>query len=72
MHSAVDNSRYEKANELHGFIPVINLLEEDTMYGGPPPYRKSLQEFVASNGEYSRGLSKVLESIGALPTHPAG
>jgi hypothetical protein len=72
INSAVDNSRYEQANALHGFIPVINWLEEGTMYGGPPPYRNSLQEFVASNGDYSRSLSEVIESIGRLPTDPAG
>lgn len=70
--SAVDYSRYEAANALHGFIPVINWLENGTLYGGPPPYRNSLQDFIASNVEYSRGLSDLLESIGHLPTDPAG
>jgi len=70
--SAVDNSRYEQANAMHGFVPVINWLEKGTMYGGPPPYRNSLQDFVTANGDYSRRLSELLESIGRLPTDPSG
>ncbi len=72
MESAVDDARYEQANELHGFLPVVDWLDEtESIQGGPPPFRHSLQDFLAANPEYCRQVSDVLQQIGPLPTDPS-
>jgi hypothetical protein len=72
MQSAVDQGRYEVANALHGFVPVVDWLDETgTVTGGPPGYRYSLQDFVAANPVYCAQVSAILERFGELPTDPS-
>jgi hypothetical protein len=72
MENAVDLQRYEVANSLHGFVPVIDWLDETgTTIGGPPAYRYTLQHFVAANPAYCAQISAVLERLGDLPTDPS-
>jgi hypothetical protein len=72
MESAVDNGRYESANELHGFLPVVDWLHENgSIHGSPPHFRHSIQDFLTANPEYCRQVSDVLEQIGRLPTDPS-
>jgi hypothetical protein len=72
MQSAVDKKRYEIANGLHGFVPVVDWLDEtDTITAGPPAYRYTLQDFVAANPAYCAQISATLERIGELPTDPS-
>ena len=70
--SAVDDRRYESANPLHGFIPVIDWIDEEgRVVGSPPPVRLSLHDFVMANPDYSRGVTANLERLGPLPTDPS-
>jgi hypothetical protein len=70
--SAVDEARYEQANELHGFLPVVDRLDElGSIQEGPPPFRHSIQDFIDANREYCRQVSDVLQEIGPLPTDPS-
>lgn len=72
MQSAVDKKRYEIANGLHGFVPVVDWLDEtDTITAGPPAYCYTLQDFVAANPAYCAQISATLERIGELPTDPS-
>ncbi|MGB5777678.1 MAG: endonuclease NucS domain-containing protein [Allopontixanthobacter sediminis] len=72
MESAVDEARYERANELHGFLPVVDRLDETGMiHSGLPPFRHSLQDFLAANPGYCREVSDILQQIGPLPTDPS-
>lgn len=72
MQSSVDKRRYEIANGLHGFVPVVDWLDEtDTITRGPPAYRYTLQDFVAANLAYCAQISATLERIGELPTDPS-
>jgi hypothetical protein len=72
MESAVDNGRYESANELHGFLPVVDWLHENgSLHGSPPPFRHSIQDFLTANPEYCRQVSDVLKQVGRLPTDPS-
>lgn len=73
VQSAVDQRRYEAANSLHGFLPVIDWLDETgALNEGLPDVRHSLQDFVTVNAAYSEQVSVVLERIGELPTDPSG
>lgn len=72
MENAVDQQRYEVANSLHGFVPVIDWLDETgTTTSGPPAYRYTLQHFVAANPAYCAQISAILERFGDLPTDPS-
>ena len=71
--SAVDRQRYEVANVIHGFIPVIDWLDETgTLNAGRPTFRHTLQDFVRANADYCAQVSAVLERCGELPTDPSG
>lgn len=70
--SAVDDARYELANELHGVLPVVDWLDETgIVHSGLPPFRYSILDFVAANPQYSQQVSEVLEQFGPLPTDPS-
>jgi hypothetical protein len=71
--SAVDLERYEIANTIHGFLPVIDWLDETgTLNAGRPAFRHTLQDFVRANPDYCAQVSAVLERCGELPTDPSG
>lgn len=70
--SAVDDTRYEPANGLHGFVPAFDWLEEDGSVRSSPSIRRySLQDFVTTNPVYSAAVSATLEQVGPLPTDPS-
>src|SRR3546814_11863034 len=73
MQSAVDQRRYETANALHGFLPVVDWLDETgSLNAGPQDFRYSLQDFVTANSAYCDEGSAVLEKIVDLSTDPYG
>ncbi len=70
--SAVDNARYEHAYPIHGFVPAVDLLDENgSVHRSAPHHRYSIRDFVIANPEYSAAISVALESIGPLPTAPS-
>lgn len=71
--NAVDLERYEVAHAIHGFIPVIDWLDETgALNAGRPAFRHTLQDFVRANPDYCAQVSAVLERCGELPTDPSG
>lgn len=72
IQSAVDQQRYDVANSLHGFVPVVDWLDETgKIASGPPAYRHSLQDFIEANAAYCAQISATLERMGDLPTDPS-
>lgn len=70
--SAIDDTRYELANGLHGFIPTIDRLEADgSVHSSHSIARNSLRDFVTANSSYCAEVSAALEQVGPLPTGPS-
>ena len=67
--SAVDETRYEQANAMHGFVPAFDWVEEDrSVHSSLPVSRYSIQDFVTANPIYSAAISAHTEKRSGSPT----
>ena len=78
MYSAVDTCRYDKAYYIHGFHPVVTLLEisqgqviaQNKKLNGKGKCL-SLYDFVQKKKRYANSVSNALSKHGDLPTSPS-
>lgn len=62
--SAVDENRYEQANVMHGFVPVLDWIDENKLVQRSlPAFRYSIRDFVTANPAYCAAISETFEQV---------
>jgi hypothetical protein len=71
MLSATDEQRYEDALAIHGFRPYVDIFDSRGGWSeSDPALRRTLQDFMGENEDYSAEVSEVFQAFGIPTTQP--